>query len=79
MRFESGRLTTTKQVLERMMEVMGIPKEQEEESSDINVEPNQPPFSLWLTSKFLRKYIILGGGGGGGGVQISPYVHYLRG
>ena len=43
MRFDSGRLTTAQQVLEKMREAFGIPEEIEQ------------VFSIWLTSKHLRK------------------------
>lgn len=41
--FESGRLTTAQQVLTRVREALGVPEEIEH------------VFSIWLTSKHLRK------------------------
>lgn len=43
MSFPSGRLTTTQQIMDEMLNKLGIPKE------------NEQAFSLWLTSKHLRK------------------------
>ena len=43
MRFETGRLTTTQQIISKILESLGIPPE------------NEQVFSLWLTSKHLRK------------------------
>lgn len=43
MQFESGRLTTTQQILSKMCEAFGIPEDIEH------------VFSIWLTSKHLRK------------------------
>lgn len=46
MKFESGRLTTTQEIMSRMLEALGLPKESDK------------VFSLWMTSKHLRKFLI---------------------
>ena len=45
MTFASGRLTTAEQIIDKMLEVLGMDRE------------NKKVFSVWLTSRNLREYM----------------------